>query len=89
MIFFIFFPLLVHILEIIGLVLLWYRIAISTWLILAVILFLLYAAEKTYRTTLGDGSDKQVQRFWYIARSLVFIVEVLIVVAIYGFIFFA
>lgn len=76
-----------HILEFGALIILWNKVSLGWWVVLAIILFLLYCAGKTYYTALSDGSDIKVVRLWYHVRSLVFITDIILVIILYVLIF--
>lgn len=69
--------------------LLWDKVSPLIWWALAVILALMFIGARTYRTAVSDGSDLAVVKFWHTARTLIFLADIIIVCALYLFIFFA
>jgi hypothetical protein len=59
---------------------LWSKINPTFWWILLVVLILFYFGSKTYHTAVADGSDKSVIRFWHTARSIIFILDIAILI---------
>lgn len=74
-------------LQIGGMFLLWNKLNTAVWWVLLVILILMFFGVRTYYTALADGSEASVVKFWYQTRSVIFIADILIIVAMYLYYF--
>lgn len=82
-------PTVLHFAEAIGMYLLWNKINPFLWWIIFIILIIFYFGIKTYNTALTNGSDPNVIQFWYIARSIIFILDILIIISMITYLIFS
>lgn len=77
---------LLHALQALGLYLLYGKISAVLWWGLLVLFVAFYLAGKTYYNV-SDSDDQKVKAFWYHVRSLVFMADIVSVLALYGYFF--
>lgn len=70
----------------IGMFLLWSRISAAVWGTLFAVILIMYFGRRTYKTAVAEKSDPSVIRFWHIARSLIFLLEIALVIGIYSYV---
>ena len=76
-------------LQIIGVFFIFSKISIYVWLTMVGIFLLLYVGGLTYGTiNKTDDVDVTVTKFWYRARSIIFLLDIVIVIGLYAYIFF-
>ena len=69
-----------HLIQAVCLYLLWGKVSSFAWWTLLITLVIFYFAGKTYYTALADGSSKEVVRFWNTTRSIIFILDIVIII---------
>jgi hypothetical protein len=69
-----------HLIQAICMYLLWGKLSSSIWWTLFITLIIFYFAGKTYYTAVADGESPAVIRFWNIVRSVIFILDIVIII---------
>jgi hypothetical protein len=69
-----------HLIQLICMYLLWNKINPIFWWSMFFILIIMYIGGKTYHTTLADGSEQDVIQFWKTTRSVIFILDIIIII---------
>lgn len=75
------------VLQAVAMYLLHGEIGSVVWWGLVAVFVILYFAGLTYNMGTTGNDDAQVVRFWYQVRSIVFIVNIISVIALYLYIF--
>ena len=75
-----------HILQVIALYLLYGDIASYIWWIILMVFIAIYFAGKTYTHGITDTDESRVVSLWHRIRSLVFIIDIVSVLILYGYI---
>jgi len=73
-----------HILEIIAMIILINHLPFWLWNVIAIFLIILYLAGKAYYA-INEKDESYVVKFWYHARTVVFILDILIVIGFYTY----
>jgi hypothetical protein len=77
----------IQILQTIALAILYGEISHSLWWVLTGAVLLFYFVSKTYGNV-SEDDDLSVKKFWYHARSIVFIINVISIIVLYAYIIF-
>ena len=78
----------IYILQVIALWLLFGNTPSYLWWSLLGVFIVLYFAGKTYKHGITSDDEPRVVSFWYKARSVVFIIDILLILGIFGYIIF-
>ena len=65
--------------EVVEMYFAWGKINHILWWAILVILIFFYFGSKTYHMAVADKSEPSVIRFWYVARSVIFILDTIFI----------